>query len=529
MSTSKSILPIKVSPKTKEALCYLYDAWQNSRITLYPFLALPKAIDFHKSPKRVKAVQGGNRSSKSTSCAADVAMRARGKHAWLDVHKPPIQVWVLSADLDTSRTVQRKALLEWIPPDEIARNVWNNQERMIELYNGSQIHFKSYKQGPEQFQGRKLDAIWFDEEPNNKEIIDECEMRLMDRKGTMLFSYTPDYGYTLLYYRLVKNEMDDPEVAVWYFWQQHNLYIPNSEIQRNLKKFKKDPAQYKRRMLGEHTLSSGSIYGEYFNPDFHVLSETKSQEIESRRLSERWEIFRAIDPSFATYVCNWYAIAPEEDVYCFREKYWHNKSISEMAFEINSLSWGEKISFTVCGAHGGDAASILELPRHDIPVIKATDFYPNLTGETSHVLAGISRVQEWLMGIPIRPESHRQTVRCGQCLYTVTVDISRPVCPKCKAEIKIEREKASRKKYLFFYHDCHLTKEEASLYRWNETGTTPIEEHCDSWSAHRYAMSTFPAPRIPEEKLPQFSIGNFLKESKINRLRRERLHIGGRS
>ena len=527
-TTASSISHIKLKAKTKEAICYLYEVWQNSRITLYPYLALPQAPQIHESTKRVKTLFGGNRSAKTNTFAPEVAMRVRGKHYWQDVRRPPIQVWVLSADLDTSRTVQRKALLEWLPPNEIARSVWNNQERLIEHINGSQIHFKSYKQGFEQFQGRKIDIVWFDEEPQDPQIIDECEVRLLDRQGLLLISCTPLQRYTMLFYRVIQNEQDDEEVVYWHFWMEHNLYIPYAEIIRFQKKYAKDPAKLASRMHGEFALSSGTIYGNYFNPPFHVLTEEKKKEIESRRISKGWEVFRAIDPSFATYVCNWYAISPEGDVYCYREKYWHNKSISEIAFEINTHSWGEKISFTVCGAHGGDTASILELPRHGIQVIKATDYYPNLTGpEKSHVLAGISRVQEWLLGIPIEQERYVNIAKCPACFYSVRVDVRKPYCPKCSTKMETERQKPGRKKYLFFYPDCKLTLDEVQLYRWNEKQTEPVEEHCDAWSAHRYAMSTFPAPRIPEEKLPKFSIGAFLQESKINRLRKQRLYIGG--
>ncbi len=527
MTTRNATYNIKLNARTKEAICYLYEVWQNSRITLYPYLAAPQAIQVHRSAKRSKTLFGGNRSMKSNTYACEVVMRVRGKHPWQDVRQPPIQVWVLSADLDTSRTVQKKAILEWMPPNEIARSVWNNQEKVIEHINGSQIHFKSYKQDSTQFQGRKIDLIWFDEEPNDPAILDECEVRLMDRHGLLLISCTPLQGFTILYYRVIKNEQQDPEIAHWNFWMEYSLYIPYDEIQRKLKVWAKNPAKLASRAHGEFALSSGAIYGDYFIHNFHVLTEDKAKEIESRRLSEKWEIFRAIDPSFATYVCNWYTIAPEGDIYCYREKYWNNKSISEIAFAINSYSWGEKINFTVCGAHGGDAASILELPRHGISVIKATDFYPNLGPEGTHVLAGINRVQEWLLGIPVHKEIYSYTIQCPGCLYSVRADIRSPYCPKCKTKLEIEKSKPSRKKYLFFYPDCKLTLDEAQLYRWNNTGTAPVEEHCDSWSAHRYAMSTFPAPRIPEEKRPQFSIGAFLQDSKLNRLKRQRFSLGG--
>lgn len=519
----------RFSRRFKEALAFLYEVYKYSKIDLYPYLALPHSIEFHRSTKRIKAVFGGNRSGKTQSCAAEVAMMARGKHPWRETRKPPIQIWVLSENLDTSKTVQRKALLEWIPFNEIARNVWNNTERVIELVNGTQIHFKSWTLGYSHLQGRKLDVVWFDEEPKDKQVIDECLMRLIDRRGTMLISCTPQSGFTILYYMIVKNDANDPEVAYWKFPTKYNLYIPKDEILRMEERYKNDRATYLSRLYGEFTLPTGLVYSGCYDPDVHKLSPERAREIEIRRKSENWRLIRAIDPSPATFVCKCYAVAPEGDVYCFREMVWHNEANSKIANDIKMTCFGENYDYTVSGVHGADTHVMLEFPRQGIALIGANEFFDNLqlSNHQGTILAGVSRVKDWLRGIPTNPPMYARTVMCGECRYAVRIDIRRPICPKCNAAIKVESAPPeSYMKRVYYYPCCELTFEEMQLYRWKDNGNEPIQEHCDALDTDRYALSTFPAPEVPRERIPRWSLASIERE--LQNQGRAKTTIGGR-
>jgi phage terminase large subunit-like protein len=520
----------KFPKKFKEAYCYLYEVYQNAKIKLYPYLALPHARDFHRSTKRVKVVFGGNRSGKTQSCAAEVAMMARGEHYWRETRKPPLQIWVLSEDLDTAKTVQRASLLEWLPADEIEKSVWNNSERMIEMRNGTQIHFKSWTRGFSQLQGRKLDVIWFDEEPSDKQVIEECTMRLLDRKGTMLISCTPQLGYTILYYLIVKNEANDPEIAYWKFATKHNYYLPKDEVERLENKYKHDRATYLSRLYGEFTLPTGLVYSNCFDPAIHKLSEAKAQEIELRRKNENWRLIRALDPSPATFVCKCYAVAPEGDVYCFREMTWHNEAISKIATEIKMACFGERYDYTVCGVHGADAHVMLEMPQQGIPLIGANEFFENIKGgnQSGTILAGISRVKDWLRGIPVNPPIYQKMAKCPECLYTVRIDIRKPVCPRCGGTVSADYVIPDvRLKRVYYYPSCKLTLDEFQLYRWDTVGNMPLQEHCDALDADRYALSSFPAPEIPTERIPRFSAEALIRQTQERRSTAQTL-IGGR-
>ena len=57
--------------------------------------------------------------------------------------------------------------------------------------------FKAYEQGPEAFMGESLDGILLDEEPPES-IYSQCLVRVLDRHGVILLTFTPENGSTNL-------------------------------------------------------------------------------------------------------------------------------------------------------------------------------------------------------------------------------------------------------------------------------------------------------------------------------------------
>lgn len=55
--------------------------------------------------------------------------------------------------------------------------------------------FKSYEEGRTSFEAEGVDWIWLDEEPN-KPIYDECKMRILTTRGSILSTFTPVQGMT---------------------------------------------------------------------------------------------------------------------------------------------------------------------------------------------------------------------------------------------------------------------------------------------------------------------------------------------
>jgi phage terminase large subunit-like protein len=57
------------------------------------------------------------------------------------------------------------------------------------------LTFKSYEEGRTSFEAEGIDWIWLDEEPT-REIYDECKLRLLTTRGSILSTMTPVEGMT---------------------------------------------------------------------------------------------------------------------------------------------------------------------------------------------------------------------------------------------------------------------------------------------------------------------------------------------
>ena len=57
------------------------------------------------------------------------------------------------------------------------------------------VTFKSYEEGRTSFESEAVDFIWLDEEPS-KAIYDECKMRILTTRGSILATFTPVEGMT---------------------------------------------------------------------------------------------------------------------------------------------------------------------------------------------------------------------------------------------------------------------------------------------------------------------------------------------
>ncbi len=70
-------------------------------------------------------------------------------------------------------------------------------QAVIKHVNGYEnvVTFKSYEEGRTSFEAEGVDWIWLDEEPS-KPIYDECKMRILTTRGSILSTFTPVEGMT---------------------------------------------------------------------------------------------------------------------------------------------------------------------------------------------------------------------------------------------------------------------------------------------------------------------------------------------
>lgn len=185
-----------------------------------------KQLEYLSAKNKSKVLFGGNRTGKSHTVSYEIACHLTGLYPewWQGTRfKRPVVVWAVGQDSKVVRnTIQRKLLGEfrkpgtgWIPKDCI------DLDSMVSLAGtplavdflnikhitggNSFLQFKAYKQELEAFMGDSIDIGWMDEEPPDS-IRDEIAMRVMDRNGFLLYSFTPLNGITPLYTKLIEDD-----------------------------------------------------------------------------------------------------------------------------------------------------------------------------------------------------------------------------------------------------------------------------------------------------------------------------------
>lgn len=134
----------------------------------------------------------------------------------------------------------------------------------------SEIGFKTYAQGWEQFQGAKRDVIWLDEEPPDPKIFTECTTRTAgtdgNEDGILYCTFTPLLGFSTVVLKFMPNGQippggvhpDDPEKfvlnATWEDCPHLSAKWKASQLQDY------SAAERDARSRGEPSFGSGRIY-----------------------------------------------------------------------------------------------------------------------------------------------------------------------------------------------------------------------------------------------------------------------------
>jgi len=241
-------------------------------------------VDFHNAGRkhRERALISGNRTGKSRSCAAEVAIHCTGKYpSWWEGHQftVPIECWVCGTTNEDVRNIQQAALLGtitedrsasgtgWIPKDDIkdisfrqGTGVANIAEtiKVNHISGGvSIINLKSYEQGAVKFQGVAKHLVWMDEEPEKagEDIFSEIQMRLVDHRGLMIFSRTPLFGLTKIVRYFIEGTGNSYKTMVGWkdcpHWTDEMIKEESEKMPRH---------ELQARMNGIPKLGSGGIY-----------------------------------------------------------------------------------------------------------------------------------------------------------------------------------------------------------------------------------------------------------------------------
>lgn len=178
----------------------------------------PKHWEFFDVGKdyRIRLFTAGNQVGKSTSAAFELTQHLTGEYHedWKGrTFDHPVNVWIVGKNSELVRqSIQRTLLGDvgsfgtgFIPKDALDLDTLTDAKKAstpissfrVRHKNGgySNVAFKSGEQGREAFQATTLDIVWCDEEIPFP-VFNECLVRLMVKKGIMLYTFTPLKGTT---------------------------------------------------------------------------------------------------------------------------------------------------------------------------------------------------------------------------------------------------------------------------------------------------------------------------------------------
>jgi PBSX family phage terminase large subunit len=133
---------------------------------------------------------------------------------------------------------------------------------------------------------------------------------------------------------------------------------------------------YKKRYFeGLWTIAEGAVYEDY-NEAIHLLDPFP--------IPRDWRRFRSIDFGYNNpFVCQWWAVDPDGNLYRYREIYMSRRTVSQHAAQIRQYSTGENIEYTVADHDAEDRATLAAEGIATSPAKKA-------------ITVGIQAVQERL-------------------------------------------------------------------------------------------------------------------------------------
>jgi phage terminase large subunit-like protein len=305
---------------------------------------LPAQQKFHDDPSRKKNIFGGNRAGKTEEVAEYVIQKC--------LAKPKQRWWAVAESFSDSVNIQQRKIYELLPKATIKYGRYDEingfTNRKLLFLNKSIIHFKSYDQAREAFQGEDVDGIWNDEEPPY-DIYKEQAMRLLDRNGEMIISMTSLKGVT----DLIQDMFEDHDVLesrfapllketlpvvcekngvrFYMLWTTDNPYLDQNRVAEEIRFLTRD--EIKARIYGIPVNLSGKIYLE-FSKNIHVIPFEDA-------MFSNVTLYHILDPhDRKPWAMKWIVMHSTGTAYCVDE--YPNRDFNEM--NSDSKTYKEYVS-----------------------------------------------------------------------------------------------------------------------------------------------------------------------------------------
>lgn len=263
-------------------------------------------------------LSAGNGTGKTEIGAFVTAMHVTGEYPpWWEGRRwnRPVDVWVCGQSAEALREAAQLKLCGRMDEDtwgtgmipkrclmkvEKARGIAGAIDALeIRHASGgvSHLYFKTYTQEPSNWQGPRLDLVWFDEEPKTPQHYSEAIARLMGRNGMSYLTFTPLAGPT----EVVKRFVDDDEPTRAYFTMSMDeaAHISAEEKARKFREY--PPHERDARYHGRISLGDGGVYD---TPDTDLIVDIPLSQV-PLHWAKLWGIDFGIDHPFAAVLYAW--------------------------------------------------------------------------------------------------------------------------------------------------------------------------------------------------------------------------------
>lgn len=343
-------LPPNERKEAEEALAGLRAMREANPLAFYN--PHPKQEAFHGFTARRKGFFGGNQSGKTTAGLADDVIQAIDLDAVPDRLKgfkkftPPFECRIMAETFPVLETTLIPKLQDLLPVEQLVGKSWRSAYekdlRVLHFANGSKFFFMTYEQEVRKMGGATLDRVHFDEEPPLA-VFNECRMRVMVRKGDLLFTMTPVFGMTWTHedlweqrgVQVAKDVYRGENFECVTVDMEDNPSLTADVIEEELRGLSKE--ERLARKSGHFVALHGLIYGE-FDRDRHIAPTPEVPLAE--QVPENVNVVVGIDPGLrhpAAVV--WAYLDAGDSMVVFHEglyEGWTAKQVSEEIHRVNS-------------------------------------------------------------------------------------------------------------------------------------------------------------------------------------------------
>jgi PBSX family phage terminase large subunit len=324
--------------------------------------------------KREHVVICPARASKSYSGAYKALPLVLGREAKADGSGPrPTRGWIVGPTYELAEKefrylwevlVDKGPRIGW-PKPALARDSKKGGDLYILTAWGSEIVGKSADK-PQSLLGEQLDWVLLSEAAQLPGEIwtRYLEPRLATTQGYAILPTTPDANAHWLY-ELYTKGLEGNKLVDSYSWSvEGNPIYPKEEFESKREFYGEDHPVFREQYLGQWTFYSGVVYGHDFDINRNVI------ELPEGGINPEWPRIRSIDFGYRDpFVCLWGAVAPDNELWIYREHYQPGRSMAEHALVIKQRSEGERILYTV--ADSSEPQSIADLRRLGVSAMEA--------------------------------------------------------------------------------------------------------------------------------------------------------------